>query len=108
MLREDCKDGWLRGEWSPAGTDKKPEMPTLLWELGPFLPSVGSSDQTMEAATQCPPYAVPGSEVGPAHLGTALHFLSKKSHTYQFSPAEKYSEGILGWTGDGPVWTVTG
>lgn len=35
LLREDCKDGWLRGEWSPAGKDKKPETPTLLTGTGP-------------------------------------------------------------------------
>lgn len=55
----------------------------------------------MEVATQCPPYTVPGSKVGLVHLGAALQLLFWKSHTYQFSLAEKYSEGNLVWTGGG-------
>lgn len=56
----------------------------------------------MEVATQCPLYAVP------AHQGVALHLLSKKSHTYQFSLAKKYSEENRAWTGGGLMWAVTG
>lgn len=65
---------------------------------GNWVPSAqnGSSDQSMEVATQCPPCADPGGEAGPAHLGAALYFLSGKSHTYQFSLAEKCSESWLG------------
>lgn len=62
----------------------------------------------MEVATQCPLYPVPGSDVGPAQMGAALHLLSRKSHTYQLSLANKYSEETLAWTGDGWMWAVTG
>ena len=62
----------------------------------------------MEVATQCPPYSVPDSQDGIARLGVALHLLSGKSHTYQFSLAENCCEGILGYTGEGLVWAVTG
>ena len=62
---------------------------------------MGSNDQTMKVATQCPPYSVPDNQTGIAHLGVALHLLLRKSHTYQFSLADNCSEGNWGETDEG-------
>lgn len=48
LLREDCKDGRLGGDWSPAGTDKKHGRQRYRRGPGCLLPRTESSDQTMK------------------------------------------------------------